>query len=615
MKKILSVFAAIFCVAAFAAGEFDVKAYGNAKVETTAPGVYKFTAQPGKGWPQFRIALPAKTVWKDAKVCMTIKKLSPAGKITCGVLLGTVKPDSNAIQAGYINNMLLPDKANNLKFSALGDKTPVELRFSLKNPTEKMVFEISNIKIETVAVAAEKKVNKKARLKPIPPVMFKGKPFFPLGAYDMFEVGKNGQFGTLDERFIEAGGNFCDFGAVYMPPEHTILPAYKKAYSTHGQPAIFTALDKMKNDPRFKDVALLVNLSANILLDDSEAKVYGMHGMLKPATGEKLELRKKVLAEAAKKLAAYPNVIGYTMDEPENTIWQYYNKHLKHDWEKRQDKGLCEYMVSWLNWTQDVVKKHHPGAQMMPIIAWEPSYANTAAMYDVLIANTYPHKLEGKKEFDPPLYRVSYDAAMQVAAVRAAGNGKSAIFMPPMYDLRNGHIGYTVREQLYVMFAPITRGVMGIHGWRLQRCSDEYRKFVIFPAMKEVHNLKEYFLGEWYDELVSSDRDTASVDYLRSFKNRVREVESTEDGVYQEVGDAVPDVTYCLRKHRTDGSYLLLAVNNMRTPVSANFEINLPNLPRFMIDNINRNDKVWLKGSKAKIKFEPFEVHAYILRP
>ena len=615
MKKILSVFAAIFCMASFAADEFDVKAYGNAKVETTAPGVYKFTVQPGKGWPQIRIALPKNTVWKDAKVCMSIKKLSPAGKITCGILLGTVKPDNNAIQAGYINNMLLPDKANNLKFSALGDKTPAELRFSVKNPTAEMVFEISNIKIETAAVAAEKKVNKKARVKPIPPVMFKGKTFFPLGAYDMFEVGKNGQFGTLDERFIEAGGNFCDFGAVYLPPEHTILPAYKKAYFTHGQPAVFAALDKMKNDPRFKDVALLINLNANILLDDSEAKVYGMHGMLKPAAGEKLELRKKVLAEAAKKLASYPNVIGYTMDEPENTVWQYYEKNLKHDWEKRKDKGLCEYMVSWLNWTQDVVKKHHPGAQMMPIIAWEPSYANTAAMYDVLIANTYPHKLAGKSEFDPPLYRVSYDAAMQVAAVRAAGNGKSAIFMPPMYDLRKGHIGYTVREQLYAMFAPITRGVMGIHGWRLQRCSDEYRKFVIYPAMKEVHNLKEYFLGEWYDELVTSDRDTASVEYLRKFKNRVREVESTEDGVYQEVGDAVPDVTYCLRKHRTDGSYLLLAVNNMRTPVTANFEINLPQMPRFMIDNIDRNDKVWLKGNKAQIKFEPFEVHAYILRP
>ena len=53
----------------------------------------------------------------------------------------------------------------------------------------------------------------------------------------------------------------------------------------------------------------------------------------------------------------------------------------------------------------------------------------------------------------------------------------------------------------------------------------------------------------------------------------------------------------------------------MRTPVTANFEINLPQMPRFMIDNIDRNDKVWLKGNKAQIKFEPFEVHAYILRP
>ena len=614
MKKLLFTVLSLIAAWSIQATDLTIQAYGNAKVEKTAPGVYKFTASPGKGWPQIRIAIPRGTVWKDAGVYMTIKKLSPAGKITCGVLLGTVKPDRNAIKAGYINSMIPPDKAVNLKFQALGDKTPAELRFSLKNPTSETVFEISNIKFESTA-ATLPKAKKKARLKPIPPVLFKGKPFFPLGAYDMFEVGKNGQFGTVDERFIAAGGNFCDFGAVYLPPEYTNLPAYKKAYSTHGQPAIFAALDKMKNDPRFKDVALLIGLSGNLMLDESEAKVFGMHGYLKPAVGEKLELRKKVLAEAAAKLATYPNVIGYTMDEPENTVWKHYEKNYKNDWEKRKDKGLCEYMVGWLNWTQDVIKKNHPNAQMMPIIAWTPSYENTTAMFDVLIANSYPHKLIGKKEFDPPLYRVSYDAAMQVAAVRAAGNGKSAIFMPPMYDLRNGHIGYTVKEQLYVMFAPITRGVMGIHGWRLQRCSDEYRKFVIFPAMKEVHNLKEYFLGEWYDELVTSDRDTASVEYLRNFENRVREVESTEDGVFQEVGDTVPDVTYCLRKHRTDGSYLLLAVNNMRTPVSANFEINLPQMPRFMIDNIDRNCKVWIKGNKATVNFEPFEVHAFILRP
>ena len=183
MKKILSVFAAIFCVAAFAAGEFDVKAYGNAKVETTAPGVYKFTAQPGKGWPQVRFGVPKGTVWKNAEIAMTVKKLSPAGKITCGVLLGTVKSDNNAIKGGYIQGMIPPDKAVNLKFPALGDKTPAELRFSLKNPTAEMVFEISNIKFITAETpTATVKPKKKARVKPIPPVMFKGKPFFPLGA-------------------------------------------------------------------------------------------------------------------------------------------------------------------------------------------------------------------------------------------------------------------------------------------------------------------------------------------------------------------------------------------------------------------------------------------------
>jgi len=587
-------------------------ASGNAKAETVKDGVYKLTVQPGKGWPQILFDVPSDLEWKDGFVAVTLKRVSPEGTFPGALSVESVAP-ANAIKGGYIHGKLAAGKEVTFKFPCVGDKAPRQVRISFKNPTAVAVLEISNIKF-VGSVKKNDAVRAKKRLAPIPPVMFKGKPFFPLGAYDMFAIGESGKFGSLDERFIEAGGNFCDFGAVYMPPEFTDLPAYKKAYQTHGQPAIFAALDKMKNDPRFKDVALLVGLSGNVMLDDSEAKVFGMHGYLKPAVGEKLELRKKVLAEAAAKLATYPNVIGYTMDEPENTVWSYYDKNYKKDWAKRKDKGLCEYMVSWINWTQDVIKKHHPKAQMMPIIAWEPSYENTTAMFDVLIANTYPHKLAGKKEFEPDLYRVSYDAAMQVAAVRAAGNGKSAIFMPPMYDLRTGHIGYTVREQMYVMFAPITRGVMGIHGWRLQRCSDEYRKHVIYPAMKEVHNLKEYFLGEWHDELVTSDRDTASVDYLKRFKNRVREVEATEDGVMIEVKDAVPDVTYCLRKH-PDGSYLLLAVNNMREPVTVNFVIDLPKLPRFMIDNIDKSCKVWLKGKKAQVKFEPFEVHAFILRP
>ena len=610
MKKFLLCTGVLFSVMAVIAGS-AFTASGNCKVENLANGC-KFTSQPGKGWPQVRIAVPQNTVWENGCVEMSIRRLAPAGKFPGGMTIGSVGKE-RALKAGYVHSSVKFDQTVTFKFENLGTAAPKEIYVALKNPTAETVLEITNVKFVSGRKKADTAVVKK-RLTPIPPVMFKGKPFFPLGAYDMFKVGESGKFGSLDERFIEAGGNFCDFGAVYLPPEYTAVPGYKKAYNTHGQPTIFAALDKMKNDPRFKDVALLIGLSGNVMLDDSETQIFGMHGYLKPATGEKLALRKKVLAEAAAKLANYPNVIGYTMDEPENTVWKYYDKTHKKDWEKRKDKGLCEYMTSWINWTLDVIKKNHPGAQMMPIIAWSPSYEYTSAMYDVLIANSYPHKLKGKKEFEPDLYRVNYDAAQQVAAVRAAGKGKSAIFMPPMYDLRNGHIGYSVKEQLYVMFAPITRGVMGIHGWRLQRCSDQYRKFVIYPAMKEVHKLKEYFLGEWYDELVTSDRDTASVEYLKMFKNRVREVSETEDGVMVEVKDAVPDVSYCLRKH-PDGSYLLLAVNNMRTPVTANFNLNLPRLPRFMIDNINQSCKVWIKDKKAQVQFEPFEVHAFILRP
>ena len=83
----------------------------------------------------------------------------------------------------------------------------------------------------------------------------------------------------------------------------------------------------------------------------------------------------------------------------------------------------------------------------------------------------------------------------------------------------------------------------------------------------------------------------------------------------QTVEDVVPDVTYCLRKH-PDGSYLLLAVNNQREPLKVKFLIDLPRLPRTMVDNINKSDVVWLKGNnKVTISFKPFGVHAYIFRP
>ena len=607
MKKI-SVFTILALAASVFAAAPNFTTSGGAKAAETAPGIYRVEFPAGKGWPQIRFAVPPMQ-WQGGTVTLSIKQIEPAKAFPGGLTVGTARP-GEALKAGYVTTSLKAGEKVKFRFECLGDKTPAELHVAAKNPTAPAVLEIT-MPVFTAKAAAAKAAKK--RLAPVPPVMFKGKPFFPLGAYDTFKIGEAGKFGSMDPGFLEAGGNFTDFGLLYLPPEST-TPIYRKVYQSHGQVAIFAALDRIKDDPAWRDVALLVGLGANLMLDESDAAKVGMNNMLKPATGEKLELRKKVLAEAAAKLATYPNVIGYTMDEPENCIWKYYEANYKEDWKKNQDRGLAARMLEWLGWTREVIKKNHPSALMMPIIAWEPNYPTTASLYDVLIANAYPWKLEGKKEFDANLYQVNYDAACQVAAVRAAGGGRSAIFMPPMYDIRQGHIGYTLNEQLYVLFAPLTRGAMGIHGWRLQRCSDAYRKFVIYPAMKEVHKLKEYFLGEWHDELVTSDRDTASVDYLQKFKTRVREVAGEEDGVLESVKDAVPDVTYCLRKH-PDGSYLLLAVNNQRAPLSATFTLNLPQLPRFMIDNINKSDKVWLKGNQAQVKFAPFGVHAYIFRP
>ena len=53
-----------------------------------------------------------------------------------------------------------------------------------------------------------------------------------------------------------------------------------------------------------------------------------------------------------------------------------------------------------------------------------------------------------------------------------------------------------------------------------------------------------------------------------------------------------------------------------REPLKVKFLIDLPKLPRTMVDNINQSDVVWLKGNpKVTLSFKPFGVHAYIIRP
>ena len=307
MKRIIALAGLLVLVAS--ARELAYSAFGNAAIEKAGEGVYRFTAQPGDGWPQMHFGVPT-LGWKDGTVSFKLKQVEPMGPLPGGVTVGTTGP-KDVLKAGYITQKLVPGEAVELSFDCLGEVAPDELQISVKNPKAVVVLEISGIEFNIPQARKGKR-----RLEPIPPVLFKGKPFFPLGAYDTYKIREGGQFGSLDERFIEAGGNFADFGNLYLPSDKT-TEIYKKVYETHGQPAIFAALDKIKDDSAWSNIALLVGLGPNLLLDETDATAVGMNNMLKPAKGEALELRKKVLAEATAKLSTYPNVIGYTMDEPE----------------------------------------------------------------------------------------------------------------------------------------------------------------------------------------------------------------------------------------------------------------------------------------------------------
>ncbi len=620
LKKFFTTAVALLLAATVSAAGVSAKASGKgASVKEVSPGVWQLTVTPGKGWPQIQF-YGKNTAWGKGKVSMTIKVLEPAGRLP-GISISSEGPRT-ALRSSYIQNLLKINEKVVISATQQGDKAPRCVSLSVKNPDKKMVLEISDVIFEDADTAAVPVVQKssdskvqplRARVKPLPPVMFKGKPFFPLGAYDTFKYNEAGKFGSIDPDFVAAGGNLTDLGIIYMPEHLAGSEAYKRCYRLEGQEQFFAALEKMKDDPLWKDVAILVGLGASVMYDDSQiGKKGGHNAMFVPAKGEKLEIRKQVLADAVKKLSKYPNVMGYTTDEPENFAWPYYNKYHQDGWKKEKDVDLARKIIEWTSWTTPIIRENHPSAQLVPIIGWWTTYEHTSPLYDVIIANSYPAKKHGMKEFEANLFEVIYDTGKMVEAARK--NNKTAIIMPCMYDMRADRIPMTLNEQLYIMFAPLTRGAMGIHGWRLQRCSDGYRKFVVYPTMKEVHKLKDYFLGEWCDEYVKSDHDTASVDYLKKFQERIREISGMEDETKYVVKDAVPDTSYCLRR-RADGSYLFLCVNNMRTPLEVTYTFALEKYPRFMIDNINRNNKVWFKGNQVKVQFPPFGVHAYIFKP
>ena len=206
---------------------------------------------------------------------------------------------------------------------------------------------------------------------------------------------------------------------------------------------------------------------------------------------------------------------------------------------------------------------------------------------------------------------------MAAKAIRALGNGKTFIYMPGTFqrntlggELKNRR-SPTYRETRYTCFAPITRGAMGIISWRLNRCTQAYRDNVVYPSVRELSKFKDFYLGTWHDELVSSNRDTATVDYLKKFVSRDELLTDVALGKTEIVRDFVPDASYCLRK-KDDGTYMLLVVNNRREAQDINLTIDL-SMPA-TVNEALEDRSVAVKNNVIADKFAPFGVHVYLFK-
>jgi hypothetical protein len=447
----------------------------------------------------------------------------------------------------------------------------------------------------------------KAKLTPLPPVMFKGKPFFPLGAFDP------ASHKQIDSDFFQSGANMMVVGNICFNPES---PWYNKG----GQPALFVNLKRYGNNPRFKDFAFIVGLRKDILMDLGNRKRYVGNRENKILRGDVLEKHKRVLAETVKRLSKYPDIIGYNVFAPENIYYHAYIRKNKGAWEKTKDAGLARAMIKDMGWFVPVIRKEHPNALLMPVIAWYTTYKELGFLYDVNMPNSFPSRKAGEPEFAADLHKVNYDAACAVSAARRLGGGRTVVYMPRFADINKSHdytfMPYSLKEQRYVCFAPLTRGAMGIFGWTLRRTTRKQRNNVVYPVMREVRSLADFFLGSWHDELVTSSHDTASVNYLKRYVkpgSTVKDAKGKDDNNLVETGDLVPDVSYCLRKH-SDGRYLLLAVNNRRENLDrVDFRIELTNLPCEISDVLNKHS-VKIDGKNFHDNFGPFEVRAYVFR-
>lgn len=405
----------------------------------------------------------------------------------------------------------------------------------------------------------------------IPPLVYQGRPFIPLGTFDRPR--------ELDtDRWLEAGGN------------SVIMPTFSEELSRLER---LRQIREVAAWGAEHDVAIVYFPMIELLSNRED----GVRTITRP---EEVARKAALLQEMLSVTANHPNTLGYwTFDEPENQLKRAYGQ-----WKERSHLGFVDWLADGLRWTYEVLKEGDPDGYVMPTIAWWTAYEGLAPLYDVNLPNTYAG--------GDDLYTVVYDCALAADAIRAT-DSYSFVFMPPCFDSPELPL-YSIPEMRYSYLSPFTQGAMGILAWRLNRASEAYRQAVIYPVMREVNRLLPWLHGEWHDDRVTSDHDAPSVDYLQGLHQRTRLLFDDEGGGLRPItGDVVPDVSHCLRR-AADNTWLLLAVSNRREPISVTFALEVESLPDSALDMVSWRDTAITNGQISD-KMEPFAVRAWRIIP
>jgi hypothetical protein len=293
-------------------------------------------------------------------------------------------------------------------------------------------------------------------VKQLKPLMHKGKPFFPIGAYQETRSG--------------IGNNFTSFASLKNQGWNTVL----KYVGTD-------ACDiELLNRANSANMAIILSVSSLVNAQD------------------KNEVKRKVAL-----LKNYPAVLGwYSFDEPENVY----------------GTEVFSRINAKIGWAKPLIKSIDTDISHYVFIclaSWN-CYSTMESLYQVNMPNHYPTE-NTSAEFEGPQSNIVYDAKLAAEAAFASG-GLGFCYTPGARNILPEGSKYrppTINEFRYSVFAPITQGAMGIIYWAGYLCNPPYTEQVVFPVTRQLSELTPFFLGKWLDEKLQCEPSQSSTPLLK----------------------------------------------------------------------------------------------------